>query len=190
MVELNYGRMMQRAMQGLVAEVLRVVAEHGLPGDHHFYIAFSTRHPGVEMPDWLRERFPNDITIVLQYEFHDLTVSDDQFSVRLSFDNRPTRILVPFDAVLQFADPSAEFGLRFDAGMMDDEAGDVADGAAAQDGAPIEADAQGPAASATLLAAPPPRAPSGEDAEGGAPDDADGEKRSGEIVSLDSFRKK
>ncbi|MCI4663712.1 MAG: ClpXP protease specificity-enhancing factor SspB [Neomegalonema sp.] len=114
MSELNYGRMMQRAMQGLVAEALSIVAEHGLPGEHHFYISFMTSHPGVDIPDWLRERHPEEMMIVLQFEFNDLAVTKDRFSVGLSFDNKPVTLVVPFDAVLQFADPSAEFGLRFD----------------------------------------------------------------------------
>lgn len=101
-------------MQGLVAEALSVVAEHGLPGDHHFYISFATAHPGVDIPDWLRARHPKEMMIVLQYEFSELAVTKDRFSVLLSFDNQPVTLVVPFDAVLQFADPSAEFGLRFD----------------------------------------------------------------------------
>ena len=111
---LNYGRMMQRAMQGLVAEALRSVAEHGLPDEHHFYISFMTTHPGVDMPEWLREQHPSEMMIVLQYEYKNLAVTSDRFSVELSFNNRPATLVIPFDAVLQFADPSAEFGLRFD----------------------------------------------------------------------------
>lgn len=116
--------MMQRAMQGLVAEALTVVAEHGLPGDHHFYISFTPSHPGVDMPDWLRARYPTEMTIVLQFEFSDLAVTKDRFSVVLSFDNQPVTLVVPFDSVLQFADPSAEFGLRFDPSETDDAAED------------------------------------------------------------------
>lgn len=128
--ELNYGRMMQRAMQGLVAEVLGVVAQHGLPGEHYFYISFASTHPGVDMPDWLKERHPREMMIVLQHEFGDLAVMDDRFSVVLSFDNQPVKLVVPFDAVLQFADPSAEFGLRFDPTDEDQQA---AEGAAETD---------------------------------------------------------
>ncbi|MBX2854977.1 MAG: hypothetical protein KTR21_08310 [Rhodobacteraceae bacterium] len=106
--------MMQRAMHGLVAEALGYVAEHGLPGDHHFYISFITPHPGVDMPDWLREQFPEEMMIVLQHEYDDLAVADDRFSVSLSFQDRPATLVIPYEAVLQFADPSAEFGLRFD----------------------------------------------------------------------------
>ena len=165
MAELNYGRMMQRAMQGLVAEALGVVAEHGLPGDHHFYISFQTAHPDVTMPDWLREQFPEEMMIVLQYEFENLVVGDDQFSVQLSFQDRPATLIVPFDAVLQFADPSAEFGLRFDP----------------SDGGPEEAplDPQSIEATARAIEAAPRMHKSGQD-----------DKPAGEVVELDSFRKK
>ena len=160
MVELNYGRMMQRAMQGLMAEALGVVAEHGLPGDHHFYITFITSHPGVELPEWLRQRFPEEMVIVLQYEYQGLAVTKDKFSVTLSFNNRLATIVVPFEAVSQFADPSAEFGLRFDPsdaiGDAEEEEADLAEAAHAAE----EAEADG------------------------------AEKTPGEVVSLDSFRKK
>ncbi len=111
----NYGRLMQRAMRGLMAEVLGVVAERGLFGEHHFFISFDVSHPGVVMPDWLRAQHPEQLAIVLQHEFEDLAVASDRFSVRLSFGNRPTTLVVPFDAVTTFADPSENFGLRFDA---------------------------------------------------------------------------
>jgi hypothetical protein len=111
----NYGRLMQRAMRGLMAEVLGVVAERGLSGEHHFFISFDVSHPGVVMPDWLRAQHPEQLAIVLQHEFDDLAVASDRFSVRLSFGNRPTTLVVPFDAVTTFADPSENFGLRFDA---------------------------------------------------------------------------
>ncbi|MEM9726174.1 MAG: ClpXP protease specificity-enhancing factor SspB [Pseudomonadota bacterium] len=166
LVELNYGRMMQRAMQGLMAEALGLVAEHGLPGDHHFYITFLTGHPGVDMPDWLRERFPEEMVIVLQHEFQGLSVIDDRFSVTLSFNSRLATLVVPFEAVAQFADPSAEFGLRFDPSESFDETDEeetdlaqIADVAASDQAAP------------------------------GADQPEDG-KAPGEVVSLDEFRKK
>lgn len=111
----NYGRLMQRAMRGLMAEVLGEVAKRGLPGGHHFFITFSSEHPGVDMPDWLRAQYPTELSIVLQHEFDDLAVAADRFSVRLSFSNKPCVLVVPFDAVTTFADPSENFGLRFDA---------------------------------------------------------------------------
>ena len=110
----NYGRLMQRAMRGLMAEVLGVVARRGLPGAHHFFISFDTSHPGVDMPDWLKAEHPEELAIVLQHEFDDLAVASDRFSVRLSFRDRPATLVVPFDAVTTFADPSENFGLRFE----------------------------------------------------------------------------
>lgn len=115
----NYGRLMQRAMRGLMAEVLGLVAKRGLPGAHHFFISFNTTHPGVDMPDWLRQQYPEELSIVLQHEFSDLAVANDRFSVVLSFGNRPATLVVPFDAVTTFADPSENFGLKFDASDAD-----------------------------------------------------------------------
>ncbi len=113
--ELNYGRMMQRALRSVMAEALGAVADGGLPGDHHFYITIDTRHPDTDLPDWLRAEYPEQITIVLQFEFSDLEVSDEGFGVRMSFSDRPAAIYAPFDSVLTFVDPSVEFGLKFDA---------------------------------------------------------------------------
>ena len=123
----NYGRLMQRAMRGLMAEVLGQVAKRGLPGEHHFFISFDTTHPGVDMPDWLRAEHPKDLAIVLQHEFADLAVVSDRFSVSLSFRNRPATLVVPFDAVMTFADPSENFGLRFDAAEHEHEHDDGPD---------------------------------------------------------------
>ncbi|MEM8751513.1 MAG: ClpXP protease specificity-enhancing factor SspB [Pseudomonadota bacterium] len=111
---LNYGVMMQQALRGVMAAALRQIAEEGLPGEHHIYITFDTEQDGVVMPDWLREKYPEQITIVLQHEFRDLEVSEDGFGVNLSFANRPATLFVPFDSVHTFVDPSVEFGLKFD----------------------------------------------------------------------------
>ena len=113
--ELNYGRMMQRALRSVMAEALGTVAEVGLPGDHHFYITIDTRHPKTQLPDWLRAEYPEQITIVLQFEYSNLNVTDDGFGVEMSFADRSAAIYAPFDAVLTFVDPSVEFGLKFDA---------------------------------------------------------------------------
>lgn len=113
--ELNYGQMMQRALRSVMAEALGTVANGGLPGDHHFYITIDTRHPETELPDWLRAEYPEQITIVLQFEYSDLEVSDVGFGVRMSFADRSAAIYAPFDSVLTFVDPSVEFGLKFDA---------------------------------------------------------------------------
>lgn len=119
--DLNYGQMMQRALRSVMAEALGEVAESGLPGDHHFYITIDTRHPETDLPDWLRAEYPEQITIVLQFEYSDLEVSDEGFGVQMSFADRPAAIYAPFDAVLTFVDPSVEFGLKFDATEVEQE---------------------------------------------------------------------
>jgi uncharacterized protein len=111
----HYGRLMHKAMRGLMAEVLRRVSEEGLPGKHHFFITFATDHPGVDIPGHLSERYPEEMTIVLQDWFEDLAVLDDRFAVTLNFGDAPETLVVPFDAITTFVDPSVEFGLRFDA---------------------------------------------------------------------------
>lgn len=131
----NYGRLMQRAMRGLMAEVLSRISERGLPGDHHFFISFDVTHPGVDVPDWLRAEHPKELSIILQYEFSDLAVTSDRFSVSLSFGDRLATLVVPFDAVKTFADPSENFGLRFDA----------TDAKEKEDGAPETSEAAAPA---------------------------------------------
>ncbi len=109
-----YGRLMHRAMRGLIQTVLEDVAKDGLPGDHHFFVTFDTRQDGVEIADWLRERYPEEMTIVIQHWFDGLIVDDDGFSITLNFGDNPEPLRVPFDAILTFVDPSVEFGLRFE----------------------------------------------------------------------------
>ena len=89
-------------------------AEHGLPGAHHFYVTFETDHPGVEIPDHLRARYPDEMTIVLQHQFWGLEVEEERFAVTLSFNDRHERLTVPLEAVTAFADPAVKFGLRFE----------------------------------------------------------------------------
>ncbi len=124
--ELSYEIMVERALRGVVRETLETVAQHGLPGSHHFYITFHSNYPGVALPDYLLERYPNDMTIVLEHQFWDLEVEEDRFSVSLSFANKPERLVVPFDALVSFADPSVQFVLQFEAltkGEEPEEAG-------------------------------------------------------------------
>ena len=111
---LRYDQMMQDALRGVVRRALAEVSESGFPGAHHFYITFRTGHPGVTMPDWLRASYPEDITIVLQYQFWGLEVEDERFSVTLSFNGRNERLTVPYEAITAFADPSVKFGLQFE----------------------------------------------------------------------------
>lgn len=112
---INYGQLMHKALRVFIADVLSQVARDGLPGKHHFFITFDTTHPGVDMAQSLRDRYPGVMTIVLQEEFWDLAVMKNRFSVTLSFGNVPEPMVIPFEAITTFADPSVEFGLRFDA---------------------------------------------------------------------------
>ena len=113
--QLDYPGHMRRAMHGLIREVLTEVAHDGLPGDHHFYITFSTMHPDAEISDGLSDRYPEEMTIVLQHEWRDLRVNEEGFSVTLSFANVPEALFVPYDAIRTFVDPSESFGLQLEA---------------------------------------------------------------------------
>ena len=167
---LNYGRYMEKAMRGVMAEVLGHVARHGLPGDHYFYITFETSHPGVDIPDWLRERYPNEMMIVLQEWFDDLAVMGDRFRVTLNFSNEPETLVIPFDAVKTFVDPSAKFGLKFDDHESDEIVLDLDD---VED---TDEDDKAP----------------DDDGDGdgdGKGDGGEGPRPSADVVSLDRFRK-
>jgi len=111
----NYDMMVEDAMRGLVREALHKAAAHGLPGGHHFYISFRTDAEGVGMPAPLRAQYPKEITVVLQHQFWNLDVGEDGFSVELAFAGRRERLDVPYAALSGFADPSAQFGLKFGA---------------------------------------------------------------------------
>lgn len=110
----DYPRLVREALRQVPREALRRASESGLPPTHHFYISFRTDHPGVEVAGYLRERYPDEMTIVLQHQFWDLEVDEEAFSVGLSFSGHPEHIRVPFRALTAFLDPAAEFGLRFD----------------------------------------------------------------------------
>lgn len=118
---IDYGNLMHRAMRGLIQEVLTDVSEHGLPGQHHFFITFDTMHPDVEMADWLSDRYPEEMTIVMQHWFDNLDVTDDGFAVTLNFGDAPEPLYVPYDAIRTFVDPSVEFGLRFESQEDEDD---------------------------------------------------------------------
>lgn len=110
---LQYDRMVENALRGVVRQALSSVAERGLPGNHHFYLTFRTCHPGVEIADRLRAQYPQEMTIVLQHQFWGLEVGDDAFTVNLSFSNVPERLKIPYAALVSFVDPSVKFGLQF-----------------------------------------------------------------------------
>jgi uncharacterized protein len=118
---IDYGNLMHDAMRGLIRQVLTDVAEHGLPGAHHFFISFDTGHPDVEIADWLSDRFPQDMTVVMQHWFENLKVDEDGFAITLNFGNNPEPMYIPFDAIRTFVDPSVEFGLRFESQDGDNE---------------------------------------------------------------------
>lgn len=110
---LRYDKMVEKALRGVSRQAIEEVIEDGLPGDHHFYITFLTDYDGVKIPDYLRERYPGEMTIVLQYQFYDLSIDDEFLKVTLSFNNIPEKLVVPVAAITIFADPSVNFALQF-----------------------------------------------------------------------------
>ena len=136
--KMDYEAMAPGALRALMAAALGEAASRGLLGDHHFYITYDTRLDGVTMPESLRADYPEVITIVLQHEFWDLKVSDEDFSVSLAFNGVPHHLVVPFNAVIGFADPSVNFSIQYaqahgatasepqdEAGEADDKPGEV-----------------------------------------------------------------
>jgi uncharacterized protein len=119
--EIDYEALAQSAMRGIVRTVLVRVAKTGLPGEHHFYVAFKTDSPGVILSKRLKEKYPEEMTVVLQHRFWDLIVTEERFEVKLTFDNVPERLVVPFAAIKVFFDPSVPYGLQFDEGDGDSE---------------------------------------------------------------------
>ena len=160
----KYDMMVEEALRGVVRKALRQAAAHGLPGNHHFYITFKTRHPDVDVPSYLTEKYPDEMTIVLQYQFWDLEVREENFEVMLSFNDKRERLFIPFAALTGFADPSVKFGLQFQSPADTPEIMEP-DDFAASEGAE-------------------------DDPDGEAEGDGDAPKIGGEVVSLDQFRKK
>ena len=111
---INYAQMMQKAMQGLMIDVLKKTSINGLPGNHHYFISFKTKSEGVIVADWIKERYPEEMTIVIQHWFDNLHVNDNYFSITLNFGDNPENLTIPWDSILTFVDPSVEFGLRFE----------------------------------------------------------------------------
>lgn len=172
---IRYDLLTQQALRGVVRNVLTDTAKKGLPGDHHFYISFQTHAEGVRLSDRLRAQYPEEMTIILQYQFWDLAVTEQGFEVGMSFGGIPEKLYVPFTAVTGFFDPSVQFGLQFEE-IGEDQA--PAQGAAKPgQGGSAEAAAQGkgqPAAepkassAAKILARTPDKAPAKEPAKPGA----------------------
>lgn len=196
---LRYDLMVQDALKGVVRKILTEAARDGLPGEHHFYITFRTTAPGVRVSQRLRDKHPDEMTIVLQHQFWDLIVNENGFEVGLSFSGVPERLLIPFDAVTTFFDPSVQFGLKFDAqepGQDVAEEPPVAErprprGAASEPSvaAPSALPARTTPSALPVVAAKHDAAGDGEGkdrpADKAVPDDG-----GAQVVSLDSFRKK
>ena len=161
---LRYDRMVENALRGVVREALQEVVAQGLPGEHHFYITFLTNHPGVEIAERLKARYPDEMTIVLQHRFWDLQVFESHFEVTLTFGDIAERLSIAYAALTGFADPSVRFGLQF---------GDLRLPEAEEEGETAEASESGEEETAEAAA------------DGEQPID-DGEK----VVTLDRFRKK
>jgi hypothetical protein len=170
---IRYDILAQAALRGVVRTVLGDAAKKGLPGEHHFKITFNTTAPGVRLSERMRERYPQEMTVVLQHQFWDLAVTEQFFDVGLSFGGIPERVVVPFDAVTAFFDPAVQFGFQFETIDGDSDSA----GAPAQEktvGAPsVSADDEKPASSLPTQSLPAPSASGG-----------------GEVVRLDRFRKK
>ncbi|MGE5517447.1 MAG: SspB family protein [Bacteroidota bacterium] len=150
---LRYDKMVEDALRGVVRDALVQTAEHGLFGDHHFYITFRTRYPGVQVPGHVLARHPDEMTIVLQHQFWGLEVGDAHFQVTLSFSGVSERLVIPFAAVTGFADPSAKFGLQFqveDDEEFEDE--DLPEDAAEEEEAELAAAPDLPAEGAKVIA--------------------------------------
>lgn len=119
---IDYGNLMHDAMRELIRNVLLDVVDRGLPGEHHFFISFRTTHPDVEIADWLFDRYPHEMTVVMQHWYDNLVVDEDGFAVTLNFGEKAEPLYIPYHAITTFVDPSVEFGLRFDTGEDDHDA--------------------------------------------------------------------
>jgi len=158
--EINYNLLVERALLNVVRDSLKHAVKQGLSGQQHFYITFKTHAAGVDIPAHLKERYKDEMTIVLQHQYWDLTVDEEKFSLGLSFNHQRETLIIPFSAVTAFADPSVQFGLQFA----------LTNGAAAT-----------PTATDTIAAT------GKTDAKSDAP--ADDEVKAGEVITLDAFRK-
>jgi hypothetical protein len=197
---IRYDLLVQEALKGVVRKVL-IDSKDGLPGEHHFYISFQTDFPGVRLSNRLREKYPQEMTIVLQHQFWDLNVTEHTFEVGLSFSGVPERLLIPFDALTGFFDPSVQFGLKFD-GQEEDEGDDIIEAPPAPQ--PLRGGSEPVELKQPRKAAPAEKKPTPEKAPSPAveasdmemSDDSDddaedaGTPGTAEVVSLDAFRKK
>ncbi|WP_341703186.1 ClpXP protease specificity-enhancing factor SspB [Ferrovibrio sp.] len=164
---LDYNLLVETALRGAVREAIKRASEFGLPGNHHFYITFRTDQEGVDIPEYLHTRYPEEMTIVLQHQYWGLEPGEDAFQVTLSFNKVPERLVIPYAAITAFADPSVQFGLQFRVSPNPDFRPQPAGTEAAAETLP---EAGNPAADEADAAA--------------------GERKTGDVVALDAFRKK
>jgi uncharacterized protein len=158
-----YDEIVQEALRTVIGRVLTQIRVGGLPGAHHFYIAFKTGHPGVQVPAWLREKYPDEMTIVIQHRFWDLVITDERFEIGLSFNQRAEHLVVPYAAVVGFVDPHVNFALQF---QIQDQVADE------------------------HLEQQLPKPDGGQEQEGDAPAPKPTASGDNNVVSLDRFRKK
>lgn len=186
---LRYDILIQDALRGAVKKILAEVGRTGLPGEHHFYIAFDTNAPGVRISQRLKERYPQEMTIVLQHQFWDLAIGEHAFEVGLSFGGVPEKLLVPFSAIKGFFDPSVQFALEFDPGKtaeeLPEELLEAVEELAKAEQEQSESATGGTGDVKEADASPPEK----DDAEKPAAKVPEGDG-GGEVVSLDAFRKK
>lgn len=173
---IRYDVLAQEALRGVVRKVLQEVARTGLPGEHHFYVTFDTNAQGVRLSSRMKDKYPEEMTIVIQHQYWDLETTEHGFSIGLSFDNIPETLLVPFSAITGFFDPAVQFGLQFEV---------ASDGT--EEGAALEKEGE-----ATLSALPRPADVKKLAVEKPKDEEPDGSDDGGsaEVVSLDAFRKK
>jgi len=182
---IRYNLLVQDAMRGVLRKVLADVAEVGsLPGEHHFTISFNTRFPGVKISKRLAEQWPQEMTIILQHQFSNLTVDERGFGVRLSFRSIPEQLYIPFDALTGFFDPSVPFGLKFEV-LDDNDEKEASESAAIASEGP-EASRREPKQKPAVAQSSPPLAST----EPEAAEDETAKDEPAKVVSIDAFRKK
>ncbi|WP_243371750.1 SspB family protein [Microvirga solisilvae] len=193
---IRYDLLVQDALKGVVRKVLIDAGKDGLPGEHHFYISFQTDFPGVRLSNRLRDKYPQEMTIVLQHQFWDMNVTEHTFEVGLSFSGVPERLLIPFDALTGFFDPSVQFGLKFD-GQDEEEEDEIEEAPPApqpmRPSEPVELKQPRKAAPAAEKKPAPEKAPASKNEEVpvSKPEEAEANTAgTAEVVSLDAFRKK
>lgn len=186
---IRYDLLAQDALRGVVRRVLTDAARDGLPGDHHFYITFDTRAPGVRLSNRMREKYPQEMTIVLQHQFWDLVITEHTFEVGLSFGGIPERLLIPFEALKGFFDPSVQFGLQFEVAGAEEESGNAPEArdVTGRDKMVAASPASGPEPTSHTKVEGTPAQP---EATSKVADQPAAQAGGAEVVSLDKFRKK